>query len=107
MDKKETNLLNFLNSLKSLTIIGREWMDKNNNTYHSALLSINNEPFILLPITYGGSDQYLKTAFDYLTEKYLLPPHEVFIFELTMYYNVKILHTSSTVTSKKQLKRWY
>jgi len=96
-----------LESLKSLTIIGREWMDTYGNTYHSTLLSINNEPFTLLPITYGGSDQYIQTAVNYLKEKNLLPNQFISIYDLKYHFHIKTLYTVSTVTTKKQLKRWY
>lgn len=62
-------MLKTFEDTRSIFIIGRRWFDKvNGNTYHSAMIYVNDDLVHTIPFTYGYGNQYEWNSFAWLKQ---------------------------------------
>ena len=62
-----------MNTIKSITLIGRRWFDSFGNTYHTVEIIVDGVRLIKTALAYGYGDHYIQTAQEWLHGNKLAP----------------------------------
>jgi len=92
-----------MNKLYSVYVIGRLWMNKNGNTYHTSQIIVNGQNVHKTDKTYGYGDQFLSTAEEWLIENNYISSAKDLSYEKRKESGIIYGYESTHVTRKKDL----
>ena len=94
-----------MTNIKTITVIGKRWLDNNGNTYHSVKVYTDNELLDSIDCKYGYGDHYIQSATELLVKHDIISVNKNYtpLWKFCNENDIKLLTDVTDVNRKKDL----